>query len=204
MFLESLPTELQAKIYGYLVTSLGPSPIHALLSVSKQLYAVALPLSVQIFRNTAPLQIGKGLRSVARNAQFLRYILVSGPDLAKKVDTVILGGFAARNSEGNSDAITPEELKIYERFIIHSLVPTLGKVDAKRCDKWIGHLREGYSDAQISLILLACPNVKRLYFEDSQDPSNEEVFEKPPSSCFCSRWPKPCQYQRPLIPYPLH
>jgi hypothetical protein len=114
----------------------------------------------------------------------LRYILITRPELAKKVDTVILGSFAARNSEGNPHAITPEELEIYERFIVDSLSPTLGEVDADRRDKWIGHLREGYSDAQISLILLACPNVKTLYFEDSQDPSNNEVFEKPPSFMF--------------------
>ncbi|CAH0057531.1 unnamed protein product [Clonostachys solani] len=184
MSLESLPPELQTKIYSFLVTSFGPSSIHALLKVSKQLYAVALPLSVQIFRNTAPLQVGNGLCSVTRNAQFLRYILVSRPELAKKVDTVILGGFADRNVEGNSHASSPEELEIYERFIIDSLGPTLGKVDAERRDRWIAHLKEGYSDAQISLILLACPNVKRLYFEDSQDPSNEEFFEKPPSFMF--------------------
>jgi hypothetical protein len=114
----------------------------------------------------------------------LRYILVTRPELAKIVDTVILGSFAARNSEGNPHAITPEELEIYERFIVDSLGPTLGEVDADRRDKWIGHLREGYSDAQISLILLACPNVKTPYFEDSQDPSNDEVFEKPPSFMF--------------------
>ncbi|CAG9981185.1 unnamed protein product [Clonostachys byssicola] len=184
MSLESLPPELQSKIYSYMVTSFGPSSIHALLRISKQLHAVALPLSVQIFRNTAPLKIGKGPCSVARNAQFLRYILVSRPELANKVDTVILGGFAARSSESNPHASSPEELETYEQLIIDSLGPTLSKVDVERRDKWIFHLKRGYSDAQISLILLACPNIKRLYFEDFQEPSNEEVFEKPPSFMF--------------------
>ncbi|CAH0024963.1 unnamed protein product [Clonostachys rhizophaga] len=155
-----------------------------LLRVSKQLYAIALPLSVQIFRNTAPLQIGKGPCSVARNAQFLRYILVFRPELAKRVDTVILGGFAAVNNESNPHVSSPEELETYEQFIVDSLGPTLRKVDVERRDKWMSHLKKGYSDAQISLILLACPNVKRLYFEDFQDPSNDEVFEKPPSFMF--------------------
>ncbi|VUC22217.1 unnamed protein product [Clonostachys rosea] len=186
MTLNNLPPELQSKICSYLVTSFGPSPIHALLRTCKQLYDVALPFSVQIFRNTAPIHIGRGPCSETSNVQFLRYILISKPELAKKVHTVILGGFTTTRERVKTPPTatsTGEELATYEEFIINALGPQLSEADLSRRDSWIAHLKEGSSDAQISLILLACSDVKRLYFEDYQDgPSQNQLFKKP--DCF--------------------
>ncbi|VUC22698.1 unnamed protein product [Clonostachys rosea] len=189
MSLESLPVELQSEICSYLVKSFGPSSIHALLKTSKTLYNVALPFSVQIFRNTSPMRTGEGPCSETRNVQFLHYILVSKPELAKKVETVILGGFTARE-DGDTQplgtlASTPEDLKIYGEFIIQSLGQQLSNADLARRDKWVGQLGSGHSDAQVALILLACVNLKRLYFEDYQKgPSENLTFRKPPSFMF--------------------
>ncbi|CAH0017700.1 unnamed protein product [Clonostachys rhizophaga] len=187
MPLENLPAELQSEICSYLVTSFGPSPIHALLKTSKKMYDVALPFSVQLFRNTSPVHVGGGPCSGTRNVQFLRYILVSKPELAKKVKTVILGGFMARE-DGDTHTLgtlasTPGDLGIYGKFIVHSLGPQLSEVDLARRDKWIGQLNAGHSDAQVALILLACVNLKQLYFEDYQEgPSENPIFRRPP--CF--------------------
>ncbi|CAH0017098.1 unnamed protein product [Clonostachys rhizophaga] len=186
MTLTNLPPELQSKICSYLVKSIGPSSIHALLRTCKQLYAVALPFSVQIFRNTAPIHIGRGPCSEARNVQFLRYILISRPELARRVDTVILGGFTTtrdRVKTPTAATSTKEELALYQEFIINALGLQLSEVDLTRRDSWIAHLKEGSSDAQISLILLACSGVRRLYFEDYQEGSSQnQLFKKP--DCF--------------------
>lgn len=186
MTLNNLPPELQSKICSYLVKSIGPSSIHALLRTCKQLYDVALPFSVQIFRNTASVHIGRGPCSETRNVQFLRYILMSKPELASRVDTVILGGFTTTRERAKTPIAatsTDEELAIYQEFIINTLGPQLSEADLTRRDSWIAHLKEGSSDAQISLILLACSGVQRLYFEDYQEGSSQnQVFKKP--DCF--------------------
>ncbi|CAH0051101.1 unnamed protein product [Clonostachys solani] len=186
MTLNNLPPELQSKICSYLVKSIGPSSIHALLRTCKQLYDVALPFSVQIFRNTAPIHIGRGPCSDTRNVQFLRYILISKPELANKVDTAILGGFTTTRETVTTPTAatsTKEELAIYQEFIINALGPQLSEADLARRDSWIAHLKEQSSDAQISLILLACSGVRRLYFEDYQEGSSQnQLFKKP--DCF--------------------
>ncbi|CAG9990604.1 unnamed protein product [Clonostachys byssicola] len=186
MILTNLPPELQSKICSYLVKSIGPSSIHALLRTCKQLYDVALPFSVQIFRNTAPIHIGRGPCSETRNVQFLRYILISKPELASRVDTIILGGFTTTRERVKTPTAvtsTEEEPAIYQEFIINALGPQLSEADLTRRDSWIAHLKEGFTDAQISLILLVCSGVRRLYFEDYQEGmSQNQLFKKP--DCF--------------------
>lgn len=131
------------------------------------------------------MHIGRGPCSETRNVQFLRYILISKPELASKVDTVILGGFTTTRKRVKTPtaATSTEELAIYQEFIINALGPQLSEADLTRRDSWIAHLKEGSSDAQISLILLACSGVRRLYFEDYQEGSSQnQLFKKP--DCF--------------------
>ncbi|CAH0054606.1 unnamed protein product [Clonostachys solani] len=101
MPLQNLPPEIQCQIFSYLVTNDGPSHIHAVLKTCKRLRDVALPFSVQTFRNTSspfdPDSSGQvcGTRSI----RFLRYILMTKPELAKNVKTVILGQFELPGDE---------------------------------------------------------------------------------------------------------
>ncbi|VUC26304.1 unnamed protein product, partial [Clonostachys rosea] len=169
------PPEIQTKILSQLVVSFGKSSIHAVLRTCKKLYEVALPLSVEVFRNTVPYPGIHGPCSGSRNIQFLRYILISKPWLAKNVKTVILGRFSTdhgRDADGKETAqgqesIDQEELAIYQQYIQRRLGQLQSGDIASWCDSWVEDLGNGTSDAQVALILLACRNVQTLYFEVS-------------------------------------
>ncbi|CAH0018659.1 unnamed protein product [Clonostachys rhizophaga] len=178
----TLPPEIQAKIFSHLAASFGSSSIQPVLRTCKTLYEVALPISVSVFRNTVHSSKGHGPCSRIRNAQFLRYILVSKPWLAKHVNTVIFGRIANGSGEerreymedGKPDPRMPtdEELVVYRQHI--ELV--LGQLPSDYTKGWYNHwvkdLEKGTSDAQISLILLACPNIRTIMFEMSKHKSH--------------------------------
>ncbi|CAG9975215.1 unnamed protein product [Clonostachys byssicola] len=171
----TLPPEIQTKILSHLAVFFGKSSIHAVLKTCKQLYEIALPLTVKVFRNTVPWPGTHGPCSPARNIQFLRYILITKPWLAKHVKTAILGRFSTDHrggADGNETAqgqesIDREELAVYQQYIQLRLRQLASGDTASWCDSWVEDLGNGTSDAQIALILLACPNIRTLYFEVS-------------------------------------
>ncbi|CAI6101157.1 unnamed protein product [Clonostachys chloroleuca] len=171
----TLPSEIQTKIFSHLALSFGKPSIQAALRTCKQLYEIALPLTVKVFRNTVPWPGTHGPCSPARNIQFLRYILITKPCLAKHVKTVILGRFSTDHggdADGKETAqgqenIGREELAVYQRYIQLRLGQLPSGDTASWCDSWVEDLGNGTSDAQIALILLACPNIRTLYFEVS-------------------------------------
>ncbi|VUC23799.1 unnamed protein product [Clonostachys rosea] len=177
----TLPPEIQAKILSHLAASFGRSSIQPVLRTCKTLHEVALPISVSEFRNTHESKV-QGPCSRLRNAQFLRYILVSKPWLAKHVNTVIFGQISNGDDEesreytegGEPDPriATDKELAVYRQHI--ELI--LGQLPSGYTDKWCNHwmldLKRGTSDAQISLILLACPNIRTILFEMSRHKSH--------------------------------
>lgn len=168
----NIPTEIQTKILSYLVTSFGPtSSIQAVLRTCRQLYAVALPVSVSVFRNTPAYPKDQGPCSRARNIKFLRLILVNKPWLAKHVDTVIFGRFSTVEGQANyvenwvndSYLVSDLELSIFQyhiEYILGQLPTTLGW-----SNQWTYDLQIGSSDAQVALILLVCPNIRTLLYE---------------------------------------
>ncbi|VUC36164.1 unnamed protein product [Clonostachys rosea] len=172
MPLQALPTEIQSQIFSHLIVSYGPSPIHSVLRTCRQLYQVALPLSVQIFRNTAPLSASGGPCSKARNTQFLHYILVSKPELAKYIETLIFGIFSSSDCEDEHEASIPVDVSIYEQRIKSMLGAATFRDYKPECSRWIADLRRGSTDAQVALILLTCPNVKSLCFEEPEGAQN--------------------------------
>jgi hypothetical protein len=163
----TLPLEIQTKIFQYLTTSFGKSSIQAVLRTCQQLYKAALPVSVSVFRNTAPYPEDYGLCSRARNIKFLRYILISKPWLAKHVQTVIIGRFSQAGHSDNlgqdQGLISDQELGIFEHHIKYILgqLPYNDEWSAQ----WTYDLTIGSSDAEVSLILLTCPNIRTLLFE---------------------------------------
>ncbi|CAH0051319.1 unnamed protein product [Clonostachys solani] len=171
----TLPPEIQTKILSHLAVSFGKSSIHAALKSCKQLYEIALPLTVKVFRNTVPYPGTHGPCSRARNIQFLRYILIFKPWLAEHVETVILGRFSTDHGGGadgeetaqGQESIDREELAIYQRYIQLRLGQLPSGDTASWCDSWVEDLGNRTSDAQVALILLACPNIRTLYFEVS-------------------------------------
>ncbi|KAK7227545.1 hypothetical protein V2G26_015548 [Clonostachys chloroleuca] len=100
-----IPTEIKMKIFSYLVTPFGPTGnIQAVLRICRQLYEVALPMSVSVFWNTPAYPKDQGPCSRARNIKFLRLILLHILHkrwLAKHVDTVIFGRFSTVEGQAN-------------------------------------------------------------------------------------------------------
>ncbi|CAH0044171.1 unnamed protein product [Clonostachys solani] len=175
----SLPPEIQTHILAHLVSSFGKPSIHAVLRTCKRLYEIALPLSVHVYRNAAPFSDGGGVCSRARNVQFLRYIVISKPELAKHVKTIILGRFSSENNPAThmkdiaqpQDIIcTKEELLVYQ----HAIEDVLDHLNYDRNSNWSGEwvedLSKGCSDAQVALIMLICPNIQTLLFEQATEP----------------------------------
>ncbi|VUC31895.1 unnamed protein product [Clonostachys rosea] len=164
-----LPTELLAYIMGMLVTSIGPSHIHKMLLVCKCLYEIALPLSVHVFRNTPPLSVGTGDCSGRRNAQFLRYILIDKPKLARLVKVIVIGNVRSSTSRRilphcASTVSTHRELDIYAKRIRQAIEPVSRFVNTlDLCTAWTEDLRRGFSEAQLALIMLSCKKVRTLY-----------------------------------------
>ncbi|CAG9971391.1 unnamed protein product [Clonostachys byssicola] len=173
----TLPPELQTKIFLHLAVSWGKSTIQEVLRTCKQLYEVALPISVSIFRNTINQTEGQGPCSTTRNIQFLRYILVSKPWLAKDVRTVVFGRISSRDGEGNDKeerpsqaSITEEETAIYQQHIEFILGQLPSGYTERWTAEWVEDLKSGTSDAQAALILLACPNIHTLLYEMPDQP----------------------------------
>jgi hypothetical protein len=171
----TLPLEIQSKIFSYLTASYGKPNIQAVLRTCKQLYEVALPLSVSVFRNAAPYPKDQGVCSRARNLQFLHYILVSKPWLARHVNTLIAGRFTSDGSDDddgdNEDqrTISENDLAIYRHLIEFSVgkFSALGPPREQGVSWSAGWVRDlsSSSDAQFALILLTCPNIRTILME---------------------------------------
>ncbi|CAG9945679.1 unnamed protein product [Clonostachys rosea f. rosea IK726] len=181
----SLPPEIQAKIYSCLAQSFEQSAINAVLRTCKQLYEIALPYSVSFYQNKAFRSDDCGACSRARNVQFLRYILIRKPELSKYVKTVILGSFSPDSpkfehprdtAHPNDTKSTKSEVEIFRETIQKKL----GQFGLERfpwynswVEEWLDGLAQGTTDAQITLILLICPNIRTLLFER---PRGAQIF----------------------------
>ncbi|VUC30904.1 unnamed protein product [Clonostachys rosea] len=239
MPLQNLPPEIQCRIFSHLVTNDGPSHIHAVLRTCKRLRDVALPFSVQTFRNTSTASDPDSAGQVCstRNIRFLRYILISKPELAKNLKTIILGQFESQrddddeeedaggqddeesshehqsdedgeesdqNDEGSGpesgndganegevaerdgkesdseqdksridkECLTEAELALFRQKINQVVTRETDDDYQEAREIWIQGLQKNHTDAQVALILLACPNVEQLFFAEPDNPSN--------------------------------
>ncbi|CAH0042938.1 unnamed protein product [Clonostachys rhizophaga] len=173
----SLPPEIQTKICSCLAQSFEQSAINALLRTCKQLHEIALPISVSFYQNKAFSFDDCGACSRARNVQFLRYILIHKPELSKYVKTVILGSFSSDNPkfEHPKDTAHPSDTKSTQAEVDvfrETIQKRLGQFGLERfpwytpwVEEWLDGLAQGTTDAQITLILLICPEIRALLFE---------------------------------------
>ncbi|CAH0046797.1 unnamed protein product [Clonostachys solani] len=175
--LQHLPVELQTAVLSHFTSPSDQPTLQAVLLTCKSLNHAALPLSVRTFRNTDHRH-GGGFCSERRNAQFLRYILSTRPELAIFVENMIFGQFSSDPNMGYDtealdedeelegdrllDEYSSEELAIYRKHIVNALSPSSM---SKFAEEWVKDLELGCSDAQIALILMSCPNLRSIYFE---------------------------------------
>ncbi|CAG9983570.1 unnamed protein product [Clonostachys byssicola] len=173
----SLPPEIQSKICSCLAQSFEQSALNAVLRTCKQLYEIALPHSVSFYQNKSYRIDDCGSCSRARNVQFLRYILIQRPELSRYVKTVIFGSFSPDSPkfEHPRDTAHPDDTKSTKAEVgvfRETIQRKLGQFGLERFpwyDSWVGEwldgLAQGTTDAQVTLILLICPNIGTLLFE---------------------------------------
>ncbi|EGY17031.1 uncharacterized protein VDAG_08195 [Verticillium dahliae VdLs.17] len=167
-----LSTEIQLLILHHLLPSI--ESIHAVAKTCKKLYDVALNLTVHTFRYLGgESRLEDDLdRFTARTMQFVRYVTITKPHLAQHVKCVVLGQL---NSEGwgrlsKSRAPKGKELALYIGLIERTLTEADGEDWKLWRFQWLAGLAKLSEDAEVALLLVACPNIEVLLMEESFKP----------------------------------
>jgi hypothetical protein len=172
----SLPPEIQTHIISLLIPPSGPSiqsiesvlSIHAVLKTCKQLYDVALPLSVHTYcrpilsQSEAPASS----RSRSRILQFLRYVAIIKPELANCVKAIVLQpvNVLSYDSEVQDPDLGGDERDLYRNLIESVVTPGSVPHHERARERWLEDLDAGLHDAERALLLVACPNVEAFSF----------------------------------------
>ncbi|CAH0018985.1 unnamed protein product [Clonostachys rhizophaga] len=168
----SLPPELQTRILSHLISDGGIQSVHPLLYTCKQLHSVALPLSVQVFR-LKHKSSDSTLLDRTRALQFLRYITIVKPELAKHVRTLIIPEWLWPQFESPlaKSGPTVDEMKVYKGLITKtmSLDPDGGEGSDADQAQWIAELEKGHSQAIYAMLVIVCTGLKDFCFGASSD-----------------------------------
>ncbi|KAK7417600.1 hypothetical protein QQX98_004421 [Neonectria punicea] len=162
----TLSPEIQASILLHLVPSSIDS-IHAVLLTCKQLYEVALPLSVHTFRDIDHESLLEPSTRPSNRLKFLRYVTITKSFLAHHVKCIILEDFTTRDTdmpEATKQYYTDEDLKTYQDLI----EKTTDDKPWRR--EWLHDFSQGIADAELSVLLAACPNLEQLFFGEPYGP----------------------------------
>ncbi|KAF5711551.1 hypothetical protein FMUND_8946 [Fusarium mundagurra] len=169
-FLLALPPEIQAQIMSLVADSTDFKSVHSLLFSCKQLYAIALPFSVQTFHDIPRAEEPKeGSVVVSRIVQFLSYVSIVKPELAQHVQTIELHDWLTDDFNRGTVHIDANDLIFYKQLIFKILPQTLG-YDSHYSSRWIYALEAGFEDAAVALLLAVCTNVKNLAYGHPRDP----------------------------------
>jgi hypothetical protein len=172
-----LPPEILLNILSQVASPSSPSAIQPVLYVCKQLYQVALPLSVRTYRNIESIgNPGFGrLLSRTPNALFLRYILITKPELAGHVKQLTLGCFSVHP---NYPGLRKEEVEVYRGLIQEEA--SLSHIEGFKdyCLSLEADLLEGSVEAEVAVMLLTCKRLQIVCLEDPDDPEQlEHLFQ---------------------------
>lgn len=171
-----LSSEIQLTILHHLIPS--PKSIHALCKTCKHLYDIALPLSVHTFRNldTGECFDENNEGAASKTIKFLRYITLTKPHLAQHVRCLILGDFDIGSPDDFPDdvnktgALQGDEMDVYRDFINE----TFTRDDSVNWKIWRTEWLEGLAnrvrDAEVALLLVACPNIESILMGESYKP----------------------------------
>lgn len=167
----AIPPEIQTYILSLLVPSSIES-VRAVLYTCKHLYEVALPLSVHTYQNPHPGEIRRP-RSRSRNLDFLRYVTIVKPDLARYVKSIILDSFTTYASlEVDYDVLQPlgatsDEIKAYADLLLNmssrETDPIPYNWDLAQ-DYLLEGIWFGVEDAEVALLLVVCSRLEYLAF----------------------------------------
>ncbi|EXM15505.1 hypothetical protein FoTM2_016597 [Fusarium oxysporum f. sp. vasinfectum] len=163
-FLLALPPEIQSQIISLLADSTDFKSVHSLLFSCKQLYAIALPFSVQTFCDIPRPELPKkGSVVRSRIVQFLSYVSIIKPELARHVRTIRLHDWLTDHFYKGTVHIDANDVIFYKQLILKILPEKLG-YDTHWSSRWIWALETGIEDAAVALLLAVCTKVKNLTY----------------------------------------
>ncbi|EXA43058.1 hypothetical protein FOVG_08089 [Fusarium oxysporum f. sp. pisi HDV247] len=163
-FLLALPPEIQSQIISLLADSTDFKSVHSLLFSCKQLYAIALPFSVQTFCDIPRPELPKkGSVVRSRIVQFLSYVSIIKPELARHVRTIRLHDWLTDHFYKGTVHIDANDVIFYKQLILKILPEKLG-YDTHWSSRWIWALETGIEDAVVALLLAVCTKVKNLTY----------------------------------------
>ncbi|SCV52634.1 uncharacterized protein FFB14_12703 [Fusarium fujikuroi] len=166
----TLPPEIQSQIISLVADSTDFRSVHSLLFSCKQLYAIALPFSVRTFCDTPRPEIPKkGSVARSRILQFLSYVSIIKPELARHVHTIRLHDWLTGDFCKGTVHIDANDLISYKQLIFKILPEKLG-YHTHYSSRWIWALEAGLEDAAVALLLALCTNVKDLTYGHPRDP----------------------------------
>ncbi|KAF4450523.1 hypothetical protein F53441_6378 [Fusarium austroafricanum] len=169
--LQGLPSEVQQQILSHLVSSKSFNSIHSLLLTCKHLYDIALPFSVQTYSNAPLLSRSDGPQPRNRTLQFLRYITLIKPEVARHVQTLDLQEWSyERNPSSKALRVKPDERLLYQKLLRKEL-PSEKKSNLNYISRWSKALNEGVEDASLALLLVVCSNIQTLLFAEAEQES---------------------------------
>ncbi|KAF5540730.1 hypothetical protein FMEXI_8226 [Fusarium mexicanum] len=170
-FILNLPPEIQSQIISLVADSTDFKSVHSLLFSCKQLYATALPFSVRTFcdvpRAEEPKE-GSVVRS--RIVQFLSYVSIIKPELARYVRTIRLYDWLTDTYRRGTVHIDVNDMLFYKQMISKIYSEKLGYHTTRR-DEWIRALENGMEKAAVDLLLAVCTEIKTLTYGYPPDPS---------------------------------
>lgn len=152
--------------------------VHAVAKTCTRLYHVALHLTVHTFRNLGvvhnlvPDREQSLNRAGSKTMRFIRYITITKPHLARHVKCLKIGRMQPMGQLilDNSEAPRGHELRIYQDLIDQTMTPDESDHWESWRSEWRAALAGLAEDAQVALLLVACPNIEQLFMAEANMP----------------------------------
>ncbi|KAH7178123.1 hypothetical protein DER46DRAFT_590621 [Fusarium sp. MPI-SDFR-AT-0072] len=170
-FFLALPPEIQSQIISLVAESTDFKSVHSLLFSCKQLYAIALPFSVQTFCDIPRSEVPeKGSVVYSRIVQFLSYVSIIKPELARHVRTIRLYDWLTNSYYKGTVHFDANDMVFYKQLILKIFSEKLGYLPPWK-SQWVGALEGGIEEAAVDLLLAVCTEVKTLTYGHPRHPS---------------------------------
>lgn len=162
-----LPLETQRHVFSYL----PPESIRPLLYTCKHIHQTVLPFWVHTYRNVEPHDVSKLTRQRfhSRNLQFLRYITIYKPELARHVRSITYSPFTNPHHDEphlfQGAGLNSNERRTYHEHIDRFVPRGEAQLEDFRSE-WIVDLEEGSTDTELCLLLLVCTHITTLVIGD--------------------------------------
>ncbi|VUC37020.1 unnamed protein product [Clonostachys rosea] len=178
-----VPIEVWHRIFSYLAKPWGSPENLSILLLSKKLYHVALPLTVNRFENPIGLKYddNSGLeaqfaRFKRRNARFLRLMLIQKPELSPYVQSLCMRSLTVDNQQPFAEH-SERDLEFYADWLVNNLNLAIPFDSAVEC---IDSLGKGCADAHFAFLIAHLPGLAAVSYNPAyveQDADAKRALE---------------------------